>query len=66
MLILPRGPDDVLGRGSECAVIDRLLEGVRAGRSGALVVRGEPGVGKTALLEYAIDAASDVRVVRAA
>src|ERR671922_1079393 len=55
----------LLGRGNECAVIDRLLEGVRAGRSGALVVRGEPGVGKTALLEYAIDAAPDLRVVRA-
>jgi hypothetical protein len=55
----------LLGRGSECAVIDRLLKGVRAGRSGALVVRGEPGVGKTALLEYAIDAASDLRIVRA-
>ena len=55
----------LLGRGSECAVIDRLLEGVRAGRSGALVLRGEAGVGKTALLEYAVDAASDLRVVRA-
>jgi DNA-binding CsgD family transcriptional regulator len=55
----------LLGRGSECAVIDGLLEGVRAGRSAELVLRGEPGVGKTALLEYAIEAASDLRVVRA-
>jgi DNA-binding CsgD family transcriptional regulator len=55
----------LLGRASECAVIDRLLEEVRAGRSGALVVRGEAGVGKTALLQYATDAASDLRVVRA-
>ena len=55
----------LLGRESECAVIDRLLEGARAGRSGALVVRGEPGVGKTALLGYAIDRASDLQVVRA-
>jgi|SRR4051812_27249671 DNA-binding CsgD family transcriptional regulator len=55
----------LLGRGRECAVIDGLLEGVRAGRSGALVLRGEPGVGKTALLEYAIDAAPDLQVVRA-
>jgi DNA-binding CsgD family transcriptional regulator len=58
---------DVLhGRRSECAVLDRLLEGVRAGRSGALVVRGEPGVGKTALLEYLVERAAGCRVVRAA
>jgi DNA-binding CsgD family transcriptional regulator len=53
------------GRRDESAVLDELLEAARHGRSGALVVRGEPGVGKTALLEYAIDAASDLRVVRA-
>jgi len=54
------------GRRDECAELDRLLEDVRAGRSGVLVVRGEAGIGKTALLEYAIDAASDLRVLRAA
>ena len=53
------------GRRSECEVLDGLLEVVRGGRSGALVVRGEAGVGKTALLEYAIESASDLRVVRA-
>ena len=53
------------GRRSECQVLDRLLEAVRGGRSGALVVRGEAGIGKTALLEYAIESASDLRVVRA-
>jgi predicted ATPase len=52
------------GRRSECEVFDRLLGAVGAGRSGALVVRGEPGVGKTALLEYVIGSASDLRVVR--
>jgi len=46
-------------------VLDGLLEGVRGGRSGVLVVRGEAGVGKTALLEYAIEAGSDLRVLRA-
>jgi DNA-binding CsgD family transcriptional regulator/tetratricopeptide (TPR) repeat protein len=50
------------GRRDECVVLDRLLDGARAGRSGALVVRGEPGIGKTALLEYAIASASDLRV----
>ena len=55
----------LLGRRNECAVLDGLLEAVRAGRSGVLVVRGEAGVGKTTLLEYAIESASDLRVVRA-
>ena len=39
-------------RRSERATLDRLIEAVRAGESRALVVRGEPGVGKTALLDY--------------
>jgi DNA-binding CsgD family transcriptional regulator len=55
----------LLGRRNERAVLDGLLETVHAGRSGALVVRGEAGVGKTALLDYAVDAASGMRVVRA-
>ena len=55
----------MLGRRSECQTLDRLLEAVRGGESRSLVVRGEPGVGKTALLQYAIDSASELRVVRA-
>jgi hypothetical protein len=54
-----------LDRRNECAVLDQLLQGARDGRSAALVVRGAPGVGKTALLEYAIQSASDLRVVHA-
>src|SRR3954452_5129395 len=54
------------GRRDECAVIDRLLEGAVEGRSGVLLVRGEAGVGKTALLTYAIESASDLTVLRAA
>ena len=53
------------GRRSACEVFDGLLGAVRDGRSGALVVRGEPGVGKTALLEYAIASASDLTAARA-
>ena len=53
------------GRRSECEALDRLLEAVRGGRSGALLVRGEAGIGETARLEYAIGSASDLRVVRA-
>src|SRR5580693_6109048 len=60
-----RGPTVLRGRRSECAVFDALLAGMRTGRSGVLVVRGEAGVGKTALLEYAVASASDVRVLRA-
>src|SRR3954447_15860234 len=55
----------LLGRRSERQTLDGLLEAVRGGQSRALVLRGEPGVGKTALLRYAIDSASDLRVVRA-
>jgi AAA ATPase-like protein len=51
-------------RRSDCAVFETLLAGVRGGRSGVLVVRAEAGVGKTALLEYAVASASDVRVAR--
>jgi DNA-binding CsgD family transcriptional regulator len=54
------------GRRTECETLDHLLERVRGGQSAALVVRGVPGIGKTALLEYAIDSASDLSVVRAA
>ena len=55
----------MLGRRNERAVLDGLLEAVQAGRSGALLVRGEAGVGKTALLDYAIESASGLRVARA-
>ena len=58
-------PTGLRGRRNECKMVDELLEGLRAGRSGALVARGEPGIGKTALLEYAIDSASNLRVLRA-
>jgi hypothetical protein len=54
------------GRRRECGVLDRLLEAVRAGESRVLVVRGEPGMGKSALLEYAVGRASGCRVVRSA
>ena len=47
-------------------MLDRLLDAVRGGESRALVVRGEPGVGKTALLDYLAEQASGCRVVRVA
>src|ERR687896_601789 len=56
----------LLGRRSECAALDRLVESVRGGgESRALVVCGEAGIGKSALLEYVVDRAADCRVVSA-
>jgi putative protein kinase ArgK-like GTPase of G3E family len=47
-------------------VLDRLLDAVRGGKGRALVVRGEPGVGKTALLEYLVEHASGCQVAQVA
>src|ERR1700755_3406189 len=51
---------------SECSSLDLLLAGVRGGESRALVIRGEAGVGKTALLEYLVERAAGCVVARAA
>ena len=53
------------GRGTECAKLDQLLADARSGRSGVLLLRGEPGIGKSALLEYAAERAEGCRVLRA-
>jgi AAA ATPase domain len=53
---------ELRGRRRECEVLDRLLLSVRAGESRVLVVRGEPGVGKTALLDHLSEYASGCRV----
>jgi DNA-binding CsgD family transcriptional regulator len=54
------------GRIAERARLDRLLAAAQTGRSAALVVRGEPGIGKTALLAYTAERARGCRVLRAA
>src|SRR6187200_2092793 len=61
------GPGEPIlrGRRDECAALDALVAGVRVGRSGVLVLRGEAGIGKTALLRYLIESASDLTVARA-
>jgi hypothetical protein len=56
----------LLDRQQERAALDGLLGNLRSGRGRALVVRGEAGVGKSALLEYVTGAAADMRVARAA
>src|SRR3982074_1292772 len=55
----------LLGREGEREALGRLLEAATSGHGGVLVVRGEPGVGKTALLEYAVEAGRGVRIARA-
>ncbi len=58
----------LLDRRVERGAVDRVLDRARAGSSAVLVVRGEPGIGKTVVLDYAVSraSASDLRVVRAA
>ncbi|MFG3054026.1 AAA family ATPase [Kitasatospora sp. NPDC048239] len=53
------------GRRSECGVLDQVIAGAREGRGQVLVLRGEPGVGKSALAEYLVERASGCRVLRA-
>ena len=61
-----REPAGLTGRLSERGELDRFVAGVRAGEGRALVVRGEPGVGKTVLLDYLAARASGCLVARAA
>ena len=60
-----RGAAELRGRQVECELLDRLVEAVRQGESQALVLRGEAGVGKTALLDYLAEHASGCVVARA-
>ena len=55
----------LLGRQRERDVLGRVLEAAREGHGGVLALYGEPGVGKTALLDYATEAGADFTVVRA-
>ncbi|HUE59972.1 MAG TPA: LuxR C-terminal-related transcriptional regulator [Acidimicrobiales bacterium] len=56
----------LLGRQRELGVLDRLLAAARDGHGGAIVVLGEPGIGKTALIERTVTSAQDFRVLRTA
>lgn len=59
-------PPPLRGRQRHCATLELLIESARLGRSGVLVIRGEAGIGKSALLEYVRTVASGVRVLRVA
>jgi hypothetical protein len=53
------------GRTTECALLADLLGAIRRGEGRSLVLRGEPGIGKTALLEHLVESASEMTVLRA-
>jgi ATP/maltotriose-dependent transcriptional regulator MalT len=63
---LERTSGSLVGRERECTVIDQLLDVSARGESSCLVLRGEAGVGKTTLLTYAAERASDRQVLRTA
>jgi DNA-binding CsgD family transcriptional regulator len=65
MVVGPSG-EQLIGRQREREVIDRLLDAARHGHGGVLALYGEAGVGKTALLEYAVKRAADYHVARTA
>jgi DNA-binding CsgD family transcriptional regulator len=53
----------LVGRASESTVLEQFVAAVRGGESRALVLHGEPGIGKTALLEFLVTRAADFRVI---
>src|SRR4051812_30468856 len=56
----------MMDRRDECRALDELLEGARSGRSAAVVVCGEAGIGKTVLLQYVLERSTGCKTVRAA
>jgi DNA-binding CsgD family transcriptional regulator len=62
----PGRPTSLRGRADECALLDTLIDDIRRGESRSLLLWGEPGIGKTALLEHLIGSAPDLVIVRAA
>src|SRR6267143_1970030 len=55
----------LVDRRTERSALDSLIASARGGTGNALVLRGEPGIGKTALLDYAVESASGFRIARA-
>ena len=54
---------NMYGRDFDCGMLDDLLEGAQQGRSGSVVLCGEAGIGKSALLRYAAEQAGDARIL---
>jgi DNA-binding CsgD family transcriptional regulator len=68
LMAVVKSPDALAalrGRSVELAALEQLLDRVRAGHGGALVLQGESGIGKTALLQFASDYATGFRLLRA-
>ena len=65
-LVYSRVRRELLGRRDECGMLDRLVTGLRAGHGQVLVLRGEAGVGKTALLNHVLKRAGGCQIMRAA
>ena len=62
--VRPRGRRTTLhGRAGECALLDDLVSAIRRGESRSLVIRGEAGIGKTALLEHLVESGSELSIV---
>ena len=62
---LDRQPMSLLGRAEECALLEGLIDDIRRSESRSLVLRGEAGIGKTALLKYLVESAPDLTLARA-
>ena len=62
---LPGGTPALQGRRTESALLESIVAAIRQGDSRTLLLLGDPGIGKTALLELLIEAASDLRIARA-
>ena len=58
------GAPTLRGRRGECEALERLLDAARAGNSSIVVLRGEAGSGKTALLDFLLERAPDFRIAR--
>jgi hypothetical protein len=56
----PVGQSGLRGRAEECGLLDDLVSAIRRGESRSLLLQGEAGMGKTALLEHLIASASDL------
>jgi hypothetical protein len=61
-----REPESLRGRESECALLDDVIAALLAGESRTLLIHGEAGIGKTALLNYVVESSGGMRLLRAA